>query len=69
MVKARMSEYDSSLRMGLIAINLNGGDELVRVIQTSGNDDVFMVSQQGMTIRFSKMTCGRWVVRPQVCVE
>jgi DNA gyrase subunit A len=52
--KTRMSEYDSSLRSGLIAINLNGGDELVRVIQTSGNDDVFMVSQQGMTIRFSE---------------
>jgi DNA gyrase subunit A len=52
--KTRMSEYDSSLRTGLIAINLNDGDELVRVIQTSGNDDVFMVSQQGMTIRFSE---------------
>ncbi len=52
--KTRMSEYDSSLRSGLIAINLNDGDELVRVIQTSGNDDVFMVSRQGMTIRFSE---------------
>jgi DNA gyrase subunit A len=52
--KTRMSEYDSSLRTGLIAINLNEGDELVRVIQTSGDDDVFMVSQQGMTIRFSE---------------
>ena len=52
--KTRMSEYDSSLRTGLIAINLNDGDELVRVIQTSGNDDVFMVSRQGMTIRFSE---------------
>src|SRR5262245_50896985 len=52
--KTRMSEYDSSRRDGLIAINLNEGDELVRVIQTSGNDDVFMVSQQGMTIRFSE---------------
>ncbi len=52
--KTRMSEYDSSLRTGLIAINLNGGDELVRVIQTNGTDDVFMVSQQGMTIRFSE---------------
>jgi DNA gyrase subunit A len=48
-----MSEYDSSLRTGLIAINLNDGDELVRVIQTSGSDDVFMVSRMGMTIRFS----------------
>jgi DNA gyrase subunit A len=52
--KTRMSEYDSSLRSGLIAINLNDGDELVRVIQTAGNDDVFMVSRQGMTIRFSE---------------
>jgi len=52
--KTRMSEYDSSLRAGLIAINLNDGDELVRAIQTSGNDDVFMVSKQGMTIRYSE---------------
>ncbi len=52
--KTRMSEYDSSLRAGLIAIKLNDGDELVRVIQTNGQDDVFMVSQQGMTIRFSE---------------
>ena len=35
--KTRMSEYDSSLRSGLIAINLNDGDELVRVIQTIGH--------------------------------
>ncbi len=52
--KTRMSEYDSSRRDGLIAINLNDSDELVRVIQTSGADDVFMVSRQGMTIRFSE---------------
>ncbi len=52
--KTRMSEYDSSLRSGLIAINLNEGDELVRVIQTTGTDDVFMVSRNGMTIRFSE---------------
>jgi len=52
--KTRMAEYDSSLRTGLIAINLNEGDELRRVIQTNGSDDVFMVSQGGMTIRFSE---------------
>jgi len=52
--KTRMSEYDSSLRSGLIAINLNEDDELVRVIQTTGSDDVFMVSRNGMTIRFSE---------------
>ena len=52
--KTKMSEYDSSLRSGLIAINLNEGDELVQVVQTTGSDDIFMVSKQGMTIRFSE---------------
>ncbi|HEX2273886.1 MAG TPA: DNA gyrase subunit A [Acidimicrobiales bacterium] len=52
--KTRFTEYDSSLRTGLIAINLRPGDELVRVIQTSGEDDIFMVSRTGMTIRFSE---------------
>ena len=52
--KTKMSEYDSSLRTGLIAINLKEDDELVRVIQTSGDDDIFMVSRNGMTIRFTE---------------
>jgi len=52
--KTRFTEYDSSLRAGLIAINLKEGDELVRVIQTGGEDDIFMVSRTGMTIRFSE---------------
>ncbi|MFZ4514902.1 MAG: DNA gyrase subunit A [Acidimicrobiia bacterium] len=52
--KTKMSEYDSSLRSGLIAINLNEGDELVKVVQTNGSEDIFMVSRQGMTIRFSE---------------
>jgi DNA gyrase subunit A len=52
--KTRMSEYDSSLRTGLIAINLRPEDELVRVVQTTGDDDIFMVSRGGMTIRFSE---------------
>jgi DNA gyrase subunit A len=38
----------------LIALNLRDGDELMRVIVTTGNDDIFMVSKSGMTIRFSE---------------
>jgi DNA gyrase subunit A len=53
--KTRMQEYDSPLaRNGLIAINLQQGDELVRVIQTTGENDIFLVSAGGMTIRFSE---------------
>jgi DNA gyrase subunit A len=52
--KTKFTEYDSSLRAGLIAINLRDDDELVRVIPTNGGDDLFMVSKQGMTIRFAE---------------
>jgi DNA gyrase subunit A len=50
--KTAFDAYDSSRRDGLIAINLRDDDELVRVIETSGDDDIFMVSRNGMTIRF-----------------
>jgi DNA gyrase subunit A len=52
--KTKFNEYDSSLRSGLIAINLRDDDELVRVIPTNGGDDIFMVARSGMTIRFSE---------------
>src|SRR5580704_6462554 len=52
--KTAFSEYDKSRREGFIAISLRDGDELVRVITTTGQDDVFMVSRQGMTIRFTE---------------
>jgi DNA gyrase subunit A len=52
--KTAFDAYDSSRRDGLIAINLRDEDELVRVIETSGSDDIFMVSRNGMTIRFDE---------------
>jgi DNA gyrase subunit A len=52
--KTRITEFDSSIRSGLKAINLHGNDELVKVIQTTGRSDIVMVSRQGMTIRFAE---------------
>ncbi len=52
--KTSFHEYDSSRRDGLIAINLRDNDELVKVIETSGTDDIFMVARSGMTIRFNE---------------
>ncbi|MEN9504164.1 MAG: gyrase subunit [Actinomycetota bacterium] len=52
--KTAFDEYDNGRRDGLIALNLRDGDELVRVIETTGDDDIFMVSRLGMTIRFSE---------------
>jgi DNA gyrase subunit A len=52
--KTAFNEYDNGRRDGLIALNLRDNDELVRVIETSGSDEIFMVSKSGMTIRFSE---------------
>jgi len=52
--KTPFSEYDKSRREGFIAINLHDGDELVGVLATSDDDDVFLVSKFGMTIRFAE---------------
>ena len=52
--KTAFDACNSSRRDGLIAINLNEDDELVRVIETSGTDDIFMVAKSGMTIRFNE---------------
>ncbi|HUC37591.1 MAG TPA: DNA gyrase subunit A [Acidimicrobiales bacterium] len=52
--KTAFSEYDKSRREGFIAIALRAGDELVRAIPTSGDDDVVLVSRNGSGIRFSE---------------
>jgi DNA gyrase subunit A len=52
--KTRFTAYDSSLKAGLIAVRLNYGDELVAVVPTSGEDDIFLVSRSGQTLRISE---------------
>jgi DNA gyrase subunit A len=52
--KTAISEYDKSRREGFIAIALREKDELVRVVPTSGDDDVVLVSRNGAGIRFSE---------------
>jgi DNA gyrase subunit A len=52
--KTLFTAYDSSLKAGLIAINLRDGDELVQVVPTDGEDDIFLTSRRGQAIRFSE---------------
>ncbi len=52
--KTSFSEYDKSRREGWIAIKLRDGDEVVRVVATSGSDDLMMVTFRGMAIRFNE---------------
>ncbi|HJM97358.1 MAG: DNA gyrase subunit A [Acidimicrobiales bacterium] len=50
--KTKFTEYDKSRSKGLIAINLKDGDELVRVVPTTGEDDICLVSSNGKVMRF-----------------
>ncbi len=52
--KTLFTAYDSSLKAGLIAIKLNDGDELVSVVPTNGEDDIFLTSRRGQALRFSE---------------
>jgi DNA gyrase subunit A len=53
--KTPFKDYDTPIRAdGIIAININKGDELVRVRMTSGKDDIIMVSKSGHAARFSE---------------
>jgi DNA gyrase subunit A len=52
--KTAFSEYDKSRREGWIAINLRQGDEVVRVVATSGDEDLMVVTYRGMAIRFQE---------------
>ena len=52
--RTRFLEYDKTRTKGLIAINLREGDELVRVLPTSGSDDICLVSASGQLMRFSE---------------
>jgi DNA gyrase subunit A len=52
--KTAMAEYANVRRNGLIAINLQEGDELDWVTPTSGKDEVIIATELGKAIRFSE---------------
>jgi DNA gyrase subunit A len=50
--KTALPEYANVRRNGLIAINLQQGDELLWVTPTTGDDELILATQQGKAIRF-----------------
>ena len=52
--KTRLSEYETRMKGGIIAIKLDEGDELHWVIVTDGKCEILMATQSGMSIRFSE---------------
>lgn len=49
-----LNAYNTSRKGGLIALDLNEGDELAWVKMTSGNDEVIIATKKGMAIRFKE---------------
>ena len=50
--KTPLSEFRNPRKAGIIAVTLDEGDELVKVLLTDGNKEVVMVSKKGKAIRF-----------------
>ncbi len=52
--KTLLTDYQTSRKEGIIAINLKPSDELIGAKLTDGNSKVFIISQQGQAIQFSE---------------
>ena len=52
--KTSLKEYNSARKTGLLAITLKDDDELIDVRLTDGEDNVVLVTKQGMCITFSE---------------
>ncbi len=52
--KTSLSNFDTNRKTGLIAMNLKDGDELIGIKQTSGTNNVIIVTKQGKCICFSE---------------
>ncbi len=52
--RTELSAYKNIRKAGLIAINLDEGDELAWVLNTSGRDELIVATAQGMAIRFAE---------------
>ncbi|MBP1520983.1 hypothetical protein IVU49_18105 [Salmonella enterica subsp. enterica serovar Worthington] len=52
--KTALTEFSRPRSAGIIAVNLNDGDELIGVDLTSGSDEVMLFSAAGKVVRFKE---------------
>ncbi len=52
--KTNLKKYDSARKDGLIAINLDEGDDLIGVKLTAGDEEIILCTRKGMAIRFAE---------------
>ncbi len=50
--KTELKLFSNPRNVGIIAIDLDKGDELIAVLLTSGSDNILIATHQGMSIRF-----------------
>jgi DNA gyrase subunit A len=52
--KTALADFANVRKGGIIAIGIESGDTLIDVKLTTGNDDVILITRDGMSIRFSE---------------
>ncbi len=52
--RINLMAYKTKRTNGLYAINLDEGDQLLYVLRSSGNDDIIVATNRGISIRFSE---------------
>ncbi len=52
--KTYLNDFVNYRKAGIIAINLDEGNSLVNVVQTSGEDELVIVTRNGQSIRFNE---------------
>jgi DNA gyrase subunit A len=69
--KSNLSDFSNIRKGGIIAIQIEEGDELIDAKLTSGHDEIVLVTHEGISIRFSeeelrdqgRNTVGVWGIR------
>jgi len=52
--KTELSEFENVRKSGIIAIKLEKGDALKKVVKTTGEDDLILATKNGISIRFKE---------------
>ena len=70
--KSNLSDYRNVRKGGIIAIQIEKGDRLIDANLTSSNDEIVLITKEGMSLRFheeqlrdqGRNTVGVWGIRP-----
>jgi DNA gyrase subunit A len=70
--KTNLGEYANPRKGGVIGIKIEAGDRLIGVKLTNGNNEIVLVTKDGMSIRFheeeardmGRASVGNWGIRP-----